>query len=110
MGLEPWYPNTTFSDVTVPSLEVGAQFDFIAPPSTNAKVFYGSLPAGTPKAYAEFSWADHFVSNSPSPKVGAATVAWLKRYVDDDTRYAPFICGAHTGISPAELSAFASSC
>jgi predicted dienelactone hydrolase len=110
VGLEPWYPNTGFGDVTVPSLEIGAQFDIIAPVSSNARVHARSLPATTPKAYAELAGADHFVSNSPSAKVGAATVTWLKRFVDDDERYTSIICGARLGIGSSELSAFASNC
>lgn len=110
IGLEPWNPGLTFEDVTVPSLEIGAQNDFIAPVKANARGFYNSLPATTPKAYVELANAGHLASNSPSARVGAAAVAWLKRYVDDDARYAPFICGGHTALNSSELSAFASAC
>ncbi|MFT4036488.1 MAG: hypothetical protein QM679_13015 [Patulibacter sp.] len=109
VGLEPWNPGISYSDVTVPQLEIGAQWDFIAPVANNAKTFYNSLPSTTPKVLAVLSGAGHFASNSPSARVGAATVAWLKRYVDGDTQYAPFICGSHTAIKDSELSSFASS-
>jgi dienelactone hydrolase len=110
VGLAPWNPGITFGDVTVPSLEIGAQNDFIAGVSNNARLFYTSLPATTPKVYAEMSGMGHLGTNSPSARVGAATIAWLKRYVDEDTRYTPFICGNHAAIAASELSAFASNC
>ena len=50
--------------------------------------------------------ADHFVSNSPSSKVGAATIAWLKRYVDGDTRYSQFLGTDHPALLSSELSQF----
>ncbi|MEH3055155.1 MAG: dienelactone hydrolase family protein, partial [Patulibacter minatonensis] len=110
VGLAPWNPQIAFEDVSVPSLEIGAQNDFIAPVKDNARFFYDSLPNSTPKAYTEFSGLGHLGTNSASARVGAATVAWLKRYVDEDTRYTPFICGAHTAINANELSAYASNC
>ncbi|MBO9532906.1 MAG: hypothetical protein J7513_08035 [Solirubrobacteraceae bacterium] len=110
VGLAPWNPGISYSDVTVPSLEIGAQNDFIAGVSNNARYFYNSLPGSTPKAYTEMKSFGHLQTNYPSAQVGAATVSWLKRYVDGDTRYAPFICGAHTGVQNSELSAYASNC
>lgn len=110
VGLAPWNPGLRYDDVTVPALEIGAQNDFIAPVAQNARVFYNSLPQTTPKTLAILKGAGHFATNSPTAKVGAATVAWLKRYVDGDTRYAPFICGAHTAVFNSELSGFASNC
>lgn len=106
VGLMPWSPGATFNDVTVPSLEIDAQADIIAPVNDNARPLYRSLPAGTPKQYVELKGADHFVSNSPTAKVGAATVAWLKRWVDDDTRYAAFTCSSRGALLLSELSGY----
>lgn len=108
VGLEPWAPGSTFDDVTVPSLEIAAQNDIIAPIGDNAQPLYRSLPDGTPKEYVELRGADHFVSNAPTAKVGAATIAWLKRWVDDDTRYAPFVCANHPELGSSELSGYTS--
>lgn len=110
VGLAQWNPLLSFSDVTVPTLAVAAQNDFIAGVKDNARFHYDSMPATTPKAYAEMAGFGHLQTNYPSARVGAATVSWLKRYVDGDTRYAPFICGAHTGVQNNELSAYASNC
>ncbi len=110
VGLAQWDPQISFSDVTVPTLAVASQNDFIAPVNNNARYHYNSLPGTTPKAYAEMKGFGHLQTNYPSARVGAATVSWLKRYVDGDTRYTPFICGAHTGVQNGELSAYASNC
>ncbi len=66
VGLAPWSPGASFDDVTVPSLEIAAQNDIIAPINDNARPLYRSLPAGTPKQYVELKGADHFVTNSPA--------------------------------------------
>lgn len=111
VGLAPWSPGATFDDVTVPSLEIAAQFDLIAPVNDNARPLYRSIPAGTPKQYVELKGADHFVTNSPSAKVGAVTIAWLKRWVDEDTRYTAFTCVNRSEIFLSELSGYTfSSC
>lgn len=110
VGLAPWNPGLRYEDVTVPALEIGAQNDFIAPVSSNARTFYNSLPAGTPKVFMNLKGAGHLATNSPTAKVGAATVAWLKLQVDDDARYEPFVCDAHTAVLNSELAGFASSC
>lgn len=110
VGLAPWNPGIKYPEVTVPSLEIGAQLDFIAPVASNARAFYNSLPATTQKAFANLSLAGHLATNSANARTGAATVAWLKRYVDDDERYAPFVCGAHTALRSSELAGFASNC
>ncbi len=53
VGLAQWDPQISFSDVTVPTLAVASQNDFIAPVNNNARYHYNSLPGTTPKAYAE---------------------------------------------------------
>lgn len=106
VGLAPWSPGASFDDVTVPSLEIAAQNDIIAPINDNARPLYRSLPAGTPKQYVELKGADHFVTNSPSAKVAAPTIAWLKRWVDDDARYAAFTCVNRSEILLSELSGY----
>lgn len=110
VGLEPWDLTTNWSNNKVPQLIVGAQNDIIAPINSHAIPFYKSLPATLPKAYVELAGADHFVSNSPSSKVGAATIAWLKRFVDSDDRYSPLLCPSQPALLASELSSFATSC
>ena len=107
VGLEPWNTSTNWSSITVPSLELGAQSDIIAPVASHAIPFYKSIPATTPKSYVEFAGQDHFYSNSPRAAVGAATIAWLKRYVDDDQRYTQFLTPTQPALGANEVSSFA---
>ncbi|RZJ09278.1 MAG: alpha/beta hydrolase [Rubrivivax sp.] len=94
LPLTPWNSSTNFSDVRVPTLIVGADGDSVASVSRHARPFYASLPSNTFKAYAELNGASHFTPNSTSTPIGRYGVAWMKRFVDADTRYSPFLCGA----------------
>ncbi|MGX5188331.1 poly(ethylene terephthalate) hydrolase family protein [Streptomyces avermitilis] len=44
-------------------------------------------PSGREKAYVELRNGDHLAPASESPTVGKYALSWLKRFVDDDTRY-----------------------
>lgn len=94
LPLTPWNLSTSFTGVRVPTLIVGADGDSIASVAVHARPFYASLPATTPKAYAELNFATHFTPNSTNTPIGRYGVAWMKRFVDADTRYSPFLCGA----------------
>ncbi|MFE9998870.1 hypothetical protein ACFYRZ_29940 [Streptomyces avermitilis] len=39
---------------------------------------------------------DHLAPASESPTVGKYALSWLKRFVDDDTRYDQFLCPGPT--------------
>nr|WP_231949818.1 dienelactone hydrolase family protein [Alloactinosynnema sp. L-07] len=88
--LTGWSRNKNWSSVRVPTMVIGAENDGVAPPSAHSEPFYQSL--GGEKAYLEMNDANHFVTNSATPTVGKFTVSWLKRFIDDDTRYEPFLC------------------
>jgi dienelactone hydrolase len=92
--LAPWDTNKHFSSDTVPTMVVSAQFDLIAPAGAHALPFYNSIPSSTPKAYLELRGASHLTTNSPNTTVAKMSISWLKRWVDNDTRYAPFLCTA----------------
>ncbi len=94
LPLTPWNLSTSFTRVRVPTLIVGADGDSVASVAVHARPFYASLPATTPKAYAELNLATHFTPNSTNTPIGRYGVAWMKRFVDADTRYSPFLCGA----------------
>ncbi|WP_407701568.1 poly(ethylene terephthalate) hydrolase family protein [Thermomonospora amylolytica] len=49
----------------------------------------------------------HMVFTREHPVVGKLSVAWLKRYVDDDTRYDRFLCPAS---DDPELSEYRDTC
>ena len=92
--LQPWHTTTNWSGIRVPTMIVGAQADTIAPVATMSEPFYQSIPASSEKAYAELAGASHFAGNSNPAYQGRSMIVWLKRYVDDDTRYEPFMCPA----------------
>lgn len=87
-----WSNTKSWGSVRVPTMVIGAENDFIASVGSHSEPFYQSL--GGEKAYLEMNDADHFVTNSPTPTVGKLTVSWLKRFVDNDTRYDQFLCPA----------------
>jgi len=49
--------------------------------------------SGAPeKAYLELRGASHFAPTSTNTTIAVSSVSWLKRFVDDDTRYDQFLC------------------
>lgn len=110
--LTPWSQTKSFSTVRVPTLVVGAENDSVAPVAQHSIPFYTSLPASLDKAYAELNNASHFAPNSTNTAIGRYSVAWVKRFMDNDTRYEPFLCGApHTAFAtPTVFSDYRSTC
>ena len=106
--LAPWNSIKSFATVSTPTLVIGCQSDTIAPVAEHASPQYESLPAGTDKAYVELTGADHFCVNSPNTIVAKYTVSWLKRFLDDDTRYSQFLCPPPTVGGP--ISDYRSNC
>ncbi len=90
--LQPWDLFFSFAQVRVPTLMVGATNDIIAPPGSNTNVFYGQIPATTKKANVELAGQDHFVGTTYNPTQTRYAVAWMKRFIDNDTRYSQFLC------------------
>jgi predicted dienelactone hydrolase len=100
--LQPWHSDKTWQGVDVPTMIIGAQNDTIASVTTHSEPFYNSIPASAEKAYVELRGASHFVSNSSNTPTARYMISWLKRYVDNDTRYEQFLCpnpGTSTTIS-----------
>ncbi len=95
LPLTPWNLNTNFSGVQVPTLIVGADGDAVAPVASHARPFYASLPSTVRKAYGELNMATHSTPTSGvNTPIGRYGVTWMKRFVDGDTRYSTFLCGA----------------
>jgi dienelactone hydrolase len=94
--LAPWHTTKSWRTVVVPTLIIGGESDAIAGVATHSIPFYTSLPSTTNKAYAELNGASHFFPQLASnyPLVGRYMISWFKRFMDNDTRYSPFLCGA----------------
>ena len=110
--MTPWSSTKSFSTVRVPTIVIGAENDSVAPVSSHSIPFYTSLPVSLDKAYAELNGASHFAPNSTNTPIGRYAVSWAKRFMDNDTRYDPFLCGsAHTAFAtPTVFSDYRSTC
>lgn len=92
--LAPWNTDKTWSEVRTPMLIIGGSADTVAPVASHSIPFYNSLPASSEKAYMELRGASHFFPQSPNTTMAKYMISWLKRWVDDDTRYDQFLCPA----------------
>nr|WP_107490856.1 alpha/beta hydrolase [Streptomyces barkulensis] len=90
--LTPWNLDKTWGEITVPTFIVGADGDSIAPVRSHAEPFYESLPSTTNRAYMELNNATHFAPNTSDTEIAKYSISWLKRFVDNDTRYEQFLC------------------
>ena len=105
--LAPWNGTKNWSGNSVPTLIIGGQSDGIAPVASHAIPFYSSLPSTPDKAYLELRGASHFFPQTANSTVAAATISWLKRFVDDDVRYDAFLCPGPTG---TDVSQYRNTC
>jgi dienelactone hydrolase len=110
IGLAPWDQTKNWSTNKVPTMLIGAQNDTIAPPSSFAIPFYNSLPASLQKVYVEIAGASHFTFNNPNTSIAQYSIAFLKRELDNDTRYSQFLCPAPTTGGSSPISKYISTC
>ena len=92
IGLSPWNLDRTWPEITTPSLVVGAERDTTAPVASHAKAFYDGMTNAPEKAYLELNEAGHSAVTVSNTTVATHAIAWLKRFVDLDTRYSQFLC------------------
>ncbi|MEV5343731.1 dienelactone hydrolase family protein [Streptomyces sp. NPDC052676] len=90
--LTPWNLDKTWSEIRTPTMIIGADGDTIAPVSSHAEPFYQNLPSSLDKAYLELNNATHFTPNSNDTTIAKYSISWLKRFIDNDTRYEQFLC------------------
>jgi hypothetical protein len=74
----------------------------VAPVSSHAEPFYTSLPASSDKAYLELNNASHSAPTSTNVTIAKYSISWLKRFIDNDTRYEQFLCPAPSGSTVQE--------
>ncbi|WP_030162533.1 serine aminopeptidase domain-containing protein [Glycomyces sp. NRRL B-16210] len=90
--MTPWHTTKSWSRVTTPTLIFGAENDSVAPVRTHSEPFYTSIPSSTDKMYIELDRASHFAPNTSNTTIAKYSISWLKRFVDNDTRYDQFLC------------------
>jgi dienelactone hydrolase len=100
--LQPWDTFVNFSGVRVPTLIVGAQNDLIAGVGSHAEPFYEQIPASSEKAYLEVAGQGHLLGVGFNATQARSTLAWMKRYIDNDTRYSQFLCPPPSGSAISE--------
>lgn len=100
--IAPWNLTKTWSGVRVPTMIIGGESDSIAPVATHSEPFYSSIPSASEKAYLELNNASHFFPQTTNTTMAKSMVAWLKRFVDDDTRYEQFLCPPPSGLAIEE--------
>jgi dienelactone hydrolase len=105
--LAPWDLGIDFSSITVPTFVMGADNDFIAGTGAHSEPFYDQLRIE--KAYMELENAGHFTFTSDNNTIAKYAISWLKRWVDEDTRYNQFLCPPPAGNSPT-IQEYRSTC
>ena len=113
MPLAPWNIGTNFQGITSPTLVLACQADTVAAPNSMASPMYNSIPATTKKMYISVTNGAHNCANTPTGgdnAVGKYGVAFFKRWLDADTRYNPWMCGASAPTAGGSLNEVRSSC
>ncbi|WP_326558052.1 alpha/beta hydrolase family protein [Micromonospora sp. NBC_01796] len=100
--LAPWNATKSWSTLRVPTLIIGGENDSVAAVSSHSIPFYNSIPASAEKAYLELNGASHFFPQTTNTPTAKQAAAWLKRFVDDDTRYEQFLCPGPSGTAIEE--------
>ena len=95
--LMPWDRTKSFPGIQTPTLIIGSQNDNTAPVANHSIPFFNSIPAASEKAYLELAGAGHTAANTPNTTLAKYAISWLKRYIDNDTRYEQFLCPAPSG-------------
>lgn len=94
--LTPWHTTKDFSAVAVPTLVVACEKDTIAGNAAHSNKFYNSLKVSLARGKVEIAGADHFCATNlanaaTQTLVARNAIAWLKLFVDSDTRYRPLV-------------------
>jgi dienelactone hydrolase len=90
--LTGWHTTKSWASVSVPTLVVGAENDSTASVASHSEPFYQSLAAAPDKAYLELNNAGHSAPTSANTTIAKYSISWLKRFIDNDTRYEQFLC------------------
>ncbi|GAB1261501.1 alpha/beta hydrolase family protein [Aurantivibrio plasticivorans] len=99
----PWYSGS-YGSMDTPAFMIACENDAIAPTSSHVDDFYRD--ASGPKMKIEVNNGSHYCANSGYNEslLGKPGIAWMKRYIDGDTRYNQFLCGNESYGSSYEVS------
>jgi dienelactone hydrolase len=102
--LAPWNLDKSWSELRVPTMIIGGESDSVASVGSHSIPFYNSISQAE-KAYLELNNASHFFPQTTNTLTGKFMVTWLKRFVDNDTRYEQFLCPGPSGSSVSDYRA-----
>ena len=96
--LAPWSTGgNDFDEIGVPTMIMACENDGTAPVNVHSSPFYNRIPSSTDKAYLEINNGPHNCSTGQSSGnrslLSTYGVSWMKRFLDKDGRYNPFLCG-----------------
>ncbi len=102
MAGEPSTNLTPFAGIRIPTLVLTAENDALA--NSWSKPYYESLDGSHPVTWVEIAGANHLslwttASTASQARVGKYALAWVKRFLDEDTRYTPFVSTRSTDLS-----------
>lgn len=86
----------SWPELETPTLFISAENDTVASSTGQSLRMYESLDPELGSAFLELAGADHGAPTLPDTTIAMYSVAWLKRYVDNDTRYEQFLCPGPT--------------
>jgi len=111
--LAPWHTGSNnFDQIDTPTMIIACESDTTAPVGNHASPFYNSIPGTTDKALLEINNGGHSCANgggSNGGLLGKMGVSWMKRFIDQDTRYNQFLCGPNHAANNA-ISEYRDTC
>jgi len=111
--LAPWHTGSnSFDQIDTPTLIIACENDSTAPVNNHASPFYNRIPSSTDKALLEINNGGHSCANgggSNAGILGKYGVSWMKRFIDNDTRYDQFLCGPNHAANSA-ISEYRETC
>lgn len=111
VGLAP-YDTISFRNVDAPTMIFACESDTIAPVRNHASPFYNEIPFNTDKAFVEINGGSHTCANGGNrfnETLSRLGVSWMKRHLDNDTRYSQFLCGPNHE-SDRDISEYRGNC
>jgi triacylglycerol lipase len=111
--LAPWHSGSNnFDQIDTPTMIIACENDTTASVGSHASPFYNRIPSSTDKAYLEINNGSHSCANgggSNGGLLGKYGVSWMKRFIDQDTRYSQFLCGPNHAANSA-ISEYRETC
>jgi dienelactone hydrolase len=108
VGLAPGTPGSlSLATDKVPMMVVGGQTDPTVTPAYLNNLYAG-LPATTPSDFVQIAGADHLFFTRANNTEMKVLIPWLKIFLDNDTRYTPFLCPSLA--DPSGISLYRSKC